>query len=309
MLKRATALALCAAVIFGLSACRSAEKSVSEGEKIKVSVTFNALYEFAKAVGGDKVEISTIVPDGMETHDFEPKAKDLADMRGAQVFVYNGLGIDAWAEDAAAAAGNDALIVVKASKGTDAIVREGAEASAEAADGGMRGHGKYDPHTWLSLKCAATAAENIKSALCEADPGNRAYYEDNCAAYQRQLDSLFTEYDEKFGGTAEKNFVTGHAAFAYLCRDFGLRQLSVRDVFADGEPSARQLAGLVDFCRDNGVTTIFAEALASPEVSETLASEAGAVVETIYTIERGEDGMSYLARMEASLSRIYASLR
>ncbi|MFH1512629.1 MAG: zinc ABC transporter substrate-binding protein, partial [Bacillota bacterium] len=96
--------------------------------------------------------------------------------------------------------------------------------------------------------------------------------------------------------------------FGYLCRDFGLTQNSVEDVFAEGEPSAQQLAELVDYCRANGVTTIFAEEMASPEISETLANEVGANVKTIYTIESAEDGLSYLERMEANLYEIYLSL-
>ena len=108
---------------------------------------------------------------------------------------------------------------------------------------------------------------------------------------------------ERFGG-----FVTGHAAFAYLCRDFSLKQESVEDVFANGEPSARRLVSLIDYCKANNVRIVFAESAASKEVSETLASEVGARIETIYTIESAEDGKSYLQRMDENLARIAESL-
>ncbi len=81
------------------------------------------------------------------------------------------------------------------------------------------------------------------------------------------------------------------------------------DIFAEGEPSAMQLAELVEYCREHDVTTIFAEEMASPEVSKTLASEVSAKVETIYTMENNEDDKSYLERMEENLSKIYDSLR
>jgi zinc transport system substrate-binding protein len=122
------------------------------------------------------------------------------------------------------------------------------------------------------------------------------------------LEDLYEEYEAKFQTVTQKSFVTGHAAFGYLCRDFGLEQNSVEDVFADGEPSAQQLAELVEYCRENDVTTIFAEELASPEVSETLADEVGAEVETIYTIASAEDDKTYLERMEENLEKIYQSL-
>ena len=124
-----------------------------------------------------------------------------------------------------------------------------------------------------------------------------------------KLEALQKDYAQKFATVAHKDFVTGHAAFAYLCRDFGLEQQSVEDVFAEGEPNAAQLAELVEFAKSHGIKTIFAEEMASPAVSKTLAAEVGAKVETIYTMESKEDDKSYLQRMEDNLSKIYESLK
>jgi len=295
------------------------QTSGPEESPVKVSVTFDAMKEFVAAVGKDKVEISTIIPDGMEAHDFEPKAQDLAALSTARIFVYSGLGMEAWAEEAIEAAGNAELIIVEASKGADIIERKETEESGEHEEehegdeeheeGEAHGHGKYDPHIWLGLKSAQVEVENIKNALVQADPSNKDYYEANCSGFVSQLESLYNEYNEKFQSVERKNFVTGHAAFGYLCRDFGLEQNSVKDIFAEGEPSAQQLAELVEYCKENKVTTIFAEEMASPEVSQTLANEVGAKVETIYTIESSEDGMTYLERMTDNLSKIYDSLK
>ncbi len=298
MFKKITVLILSLSAILGFTACGSQNSGATSDGKVKVSVAFNALYEFTKAVGGDKVAISTIVPDGIEPHDFEPKAQDLVALSEAQVFVYNGLGLEAWAEDAIAAAGNTNLIAVDASTGVTPIT-EGVDTAA---------HGQYDPHIWLSIKCAETEVTNIKDALVKADSDNKGFYEANCADYISKLESLYNDYSEKFSSATKQSFVTGHAAFAYLCRDFDLSQKSVEDVFAEGEPSARQLTELVEYCKASGVTIIFAEKMASPEVSQTLASEVGAKVETIYTIESAEDNLTYLERMEYNLSKIYDSM-
>ena len=300
MSKRIPILLLSLAMLLSFAACSGSKAGGGGTGKLKVSVTFNALSEFAEAVGGDRVEVSTIIPDGTEPHDFEPKAQDLVGLSEAQVFVYNGLGLEAWAEDAVKAAGNKSLIAVDASKGVEPIENTGAAEKTE--------HGQYDPHIWLSLKCTETEIAGIRDAFIQADPTNKYYYEKNCADYTAKLESLYTEYAEKFSAAAKKSFVTGHAAFGYLCRDFGLTQMSVEDVFAEGEPSAKQLTELVEYCREADVTTVFAEKLASPEVSQTLASEVGARVETIYTIESAEDNMSYLERMESNLSEIYSSM-
>ena len=314
MLKKIVAAALALFLLAGLTACgssggsstsaassSSASSSASgNGEKLNVSVSFNAMKEFAEAIGKDKVTISTIIPDGMEPHDFEPKAQDLVALSGADVFIYNGLGMEAWAEKAISAADNAALIAVDASAGADAIQNTD---PAEVSE-----HGQYDPHLWLSITGAKTELENIKNAFVQADPANKSYYEANYQDYTAQLDTLYQEYSEKFKTVESKSFVTGHAAFGYLCRDFGLQQNSVEDVFAEGEPTAQQLAELVDYCRTNHVTTVFAEEMASPEVSNTLANEVGATVQTIYTVESAEDDLSYLQRMESNLSKIYDSL-
>ncbi|WMJ90790.1 metal ABC transporter substrate-binding protein [Anaerocolumna sp. MB42-C2] len=272
-----------------------------DNSKIKVSVTFNAMKEFVSAVGKDKVEVSTIIPDGTEPHDFEPKAQDLALLSTANMFVYSGLGMEAWVDDAVKAANNTELITVEASKGIDAIENKDQEEIEE--------HGQYDPHIWLSLKGAKTEVQNIKNALIQADPFNKDYYEANSNEFVSQLENLYNEYNDKFQSVEKKSFVTGHAAFGYLCRDFGLEQNSVEDTFAEGEPSAQQLTELVDYCKKNNVNTIFAEEMASPDVSETLANEVGAKVETIYTIESNEDDLTYLDRMKNNLTKIYDSLK
>lgn len=318
MCKRWAAMLLCLTAIVSFSACGSNNnpKSIPEGSsaptssvasantpeesKIKVAVTFDAMKEFVAAVGKEKVEITTIIPAGTEPHDFEPKAQDLVGLGSAQVFVYSGLGMEAWVEEAVLAANNANLITVEASKGADAIANTEPEEIEE--------HGQYDPHIWLSLKGAELEVKNIKDSLAQADPSNKDYYEQNCADFVSQLENLYNEYNEKFQPAPKKSFVTGHAAFGYLCRDFGLEQNSVEDTFAEGEPTAQQLSELVEYCKTNKVITIFAEEMASPEVSQTLANEVGAKVETIYTIESAEDDMTYLERMESNLAKIYDSL-
>ena len=297
MIKKCSVLLLCFAVLGFFAACGKENTGNQEDTagKIPVLVTFNAMKEFAEAVGGDKVSVTAIIPDGTEPHDFEPKAQDLAKLSTARVFVYNGLGMESWVEETLAAVGNKELVSVDASQDVTAI----------AATKGGNGD---DPHLWLSLKGAVAEVENIRDGLVKADPGNAAYYEANCKSYVAQLESLYDDYSAKFATVTKKDFVTGHAAFAYLCRDFGLTQNSVEDVFAEGEPSAKHLAELVQYCKENDVTTIFAEEMASPEVSKTLAKEAGAEVKTIYTMESNEDNLSYLERMENNLKEIYESL-
>ena len=152
------------------------------GKKIQVVTSFNAMSEFAKAIGGDKVEVSTIIPDGTEPHDFELKPENMKQLASAQVFVYNGLGMEPWAQQAIDAAKNDKLVSVKASDGVEAIKNTDPDEIKE--------HGAEDPHTWLSLKNAKIEVKNIKDALVKVDPTNKDYYEKNYNDYVAKLDAM-----------------------------------------------------------------------------------------------------------------------
>jgi zinc transport system substrate-binding protein len=285
---------------FFLASCdKTAKTGNGISGKIKVTVTFNALKEMTQAVGGDYVEISTIIPDGMEPHEFEPKAQDLVALSNAAVFVYNGFGLETWAPKAIEAAQNKKMITVDSSEGAEAIKLEGAEAAE---------HGGTDPHLWISLSGAKVQTRNIAKGLSAADPAHAAAYAKNADAFIAQLDKLYAEYGEKMKNAPSKIIVTGHAAFGYLCRDFSIEQYSVEDVFASGEPTAKQLSSLVEFAREKKVKTIFVEEMVSPAVSQTLANEVGAKVKTIYTMESAEDGKSYLERMRDNLDAIAISL-
>lgn len=272
-------------------------------EKIKIAVTFNPLKEFAEAVGGDKVQVETIIPNGSEPHDFDPRAKDLINIENADIFVYNGLNMEPWVDKVISNLQNKDLVKVESSKNVKAIEVEEHESEEDQE------HGDYDPHTWLGLTSAKVQAKNITDALIKIDEKNKDFYEKNYKQFEGELDKLLNEYQPKFQALKNKNFVTGHAAFAYFCRDFGLKQNSVEGVFAEGEPTPKKLKTLTDYCKENKVKTIFVEDMVSPKVSETLAKEVGADIKTIYTVESSEDNKSYIQSMESNIKEVYESLK
>lgn len=283
------------------SAKAEQQKSEENAEsKLQVVVSFNPLKEFALAVGKDKIEVKTVVPEGVEPHDFEPKIKDMQNIGDASLFIYTGFGMEAWVDKTLTAIDSKDLILVDSSKGIDPIKNAGEEKTQ---------HGQYDPHIWLSLRESKIQTKNIKDALVKADPSNAEYYETNFKEFSLKLDNLYEEYKVKFDGVTNKNFVTGHAAFGYLCRDFGLTQNSVEDVFSGGEPTPQKIKELVELSKKDKIKVIFMEELASPRVSETLAKEVGAQVKKIYTIESSEGNKTYIESMEENLLNIYSSLK
>ena len=280
-----------AAFFVGGQSAKTAENKKDNG-KVDVTVSIEPLREFTEIVGGDKVNVKTMVPNGTEPHDFEPKTQDLLELNKAKVFVYNGLGMEHWKEQVLNTIENKDVKVVEASKGAE-VLKEG---------------DKVDPHLWLSLDGAKIEAQNIKDALVEVDSDNKSYYEENFKKFSEKLDSLANEYKEKFNGLANKDFVTGHAAFGYLCREFGLKQVSVENLFGEGEITPQKMQEIVEFCKKNDIKTIFMPELASEKISQTLANEVGGKIEKIYTLESNEEGISYIDAMKENLSKIYNAL-
>lgn len=284
-----------------MAGCASQEPEPAADSRLQIVVSFNAIQELVQAVGKDKVHITTLIPDGTEPHDFQPTPKNIKVLHKADLFVYNGAGMEPWVKTVTKAASNKKLICVDTSEGIHLIRFTDLDTIVE--------HGSYDPHTWLSLANAQIQVRNIADALAKADAANADFYKKNATEYNLQLQAVLQQYQEKFAQVKQKDFVTGHAAFAYLCRDFNLTQTSVEDVFASGEPSARSLSRLADYCKAQHVTTIFVEEAVSPKTSQTLAKEVGAKTQTIHTIESSDEGKSYLERMQENLEAIYQSLR
>lgn len=295
-------------VLFLFSGCGS-KKNNENGERLRVGVTINSLRDFAEYIGGDKIEVFSIIPDGSDAHDFDPKPKDLNNLINADIFVYNGLGMEEWINPILSTLEGKDVAIVEASKGIIPIKSLEINHYEEEHDEEEHTHGGDDPHVWLSLDNAIIQAENIKDTLIKIDSNNKEYYEENYEKLKAEFVSLKSEYEVKFKEVENKNFVTGHAAFAYLCRDFGLNQNSIADVFGQGELTPKSLKNLISYCKENGVKVIFSESTASEKEAETLAREVNASIVKIYSLETKEDNKGYLEGMKYNLETIYNSLK
>ncbi|MBD7914733.1 zinc ABC transporter substrate-binding protein [Clostridium sp. Sa3CUN1] len=322
MKRKLISLGLILGILFSFAGCKSNEDLDDDnGERLRVGVTINPLKDFAEAIGGDKVDVFSIIPDGSDAHDFDPKPRDLNDLVKSDIFIYNGLGMEEWIDSVLTTVEGKDVKIVEASTGVDEINLSEEDAHEHATEEEHNenhdedhdhdhdhDHNGKDPHTWLSLSNAIIEAENIKNAFCEVDPENKGYYEQNFEKLKSEFNSLYEEYVPKFNELSNKDFVTGHAAFGYLCRDFGLTQNSIADVFGEGELTPKNLEALINYCKENGVKTIFSESTSSEKEAETLAKEVSAKVVKVYSLETKEDNMSYLEGMRYNLETIYNEL-
>lgn len=261
-------------------------------DKLNIVVSIYPLKEFTEKIAGDKATVTCLVPDNMEPHDYEPKTKDFTTLAKSKVFIYSGLGMESWVDQVNETIKDKGVTIVDSSTGVETRKEENA----------------VDPHIWLSVKNAEIQSENIKNTLVKLDEKNKDYYEENYKKFKEELENVYNEYKPKFDTLNKKNFITGHAAFGYLCRDFGLTQKSVENLYAEGEPTPKQLEDLVRFCKENNIKTVFSESLASPKVSQTLAKEVGADVVPILTLESKEDDKDYIKAIKYNLDEIYRCL-
>lgn len=292
------AAAMAAMVVF--TAC-SGEKGEAVG-KIAVSTTTNPVHQIVTIIGGDKIEASRMVPAGSEAHDFEPTIRDMETLSRSKILFISGLGMESWADKAKETTGSKDLVTAVLSDGIDLIPLS----EVDHEEGEEEEHGNYDPHVWLSLDGMVRMAENAEKALSAASPENAEYFRKNLEDFRKEATSLKEEYLPKFEEYQGKAFVTGHAAFGYMCRELGLVQMSVEGPFQEGEPTPKKLEELITFAKVNRIKTIFLEEQASPKVSETLAREVGALTETLNPLESEGD---LLQTMKENYDKILNSMK
>ena len=298
----------------GLAAC--GRESPSPG-KLLVVATFYPLYEFARQVTGDRAEVVSLVPPGVEPHDWEPAPQDVTRVQKARLFVYNGAGLEPWT-DSLLKAFVDRSRAVNTTEGLPLVAadlpRHGDEHADEAQGGDhKRTAARPDPHVWLDPVLARAQVARIVSALEKADPGNADAYRENARAFHERLGALHAAFEQGLRQCARRDIVVSHAAFGYLARRYGLTVVPVMGLAPESEPSPAQLATIVEFARRRKVRYIFFETLVSPKLAETVAREIGAgtlVLNPIEGVTKEERaaGKGYLALMEENLANLRVGL-
>lgn len=315
----AKSLAFTAISTLFLSGCAS--ESASSSGKLNVVTTFYPMYEFTKQVAGDHADVIALIPAGAEPHDYEPSAKDMKKLKNASVFVYNGI-VEGWAEQALKSAENTKRVVVEASKGIDLMEglpeeeeehtekdKEGKEKEHKEADGGKI----LDPHVWLDPVLAQKEVEAIVTGLTQADPAHKDDFRKNADGYIAKLKALDDSYRTGLKNVKHKEFVTQHAAFGYLAKEYGLTQIPIAGLSPEEEPAPGKMADIIKFTKDNQVKTIFFETLVEPKVAKTIAKEINAKTDVLNPIEglteeEKTNNLDYIGVMSKNLEALKKAL-
>ncbi|MEK0317812.1 metal ABC transporter substrate-binding protein [Cohnella sp. 56] len=293
----------------------SGASDAQDDAKLNVVTTFYPMYEFSRQVGGEHANVTALIPPGVEPHDWEPSAKDMVKLKEADVFVYNGI-VEGWAEDALSSAANDKRLVVKASEGI--TLMEGLpeeEEEGEEAHEHEHEHEDHalDPHVWLNPVLAQQEVAAIEAAFELADPEHKDDYKKNAEAYIAELKKLDEQYQAGLKDTKRKEFVTQHAAFGYLAKQYGLTQVPIAGLSPEQEPSPASMADIAEFAKQHQVKTIFFETLVEPKVAQTVADEIGAKTDVLnplegLTDEDRKNNLDYIGIMKNNLEALKKAL-
>jgi ABC-type Zn uptake system ZnuABC Zn-binding protein ZnuA len=314
------------------------EEPVS-ADPIKVVATTTQLADFARVIGGDRVEVYGVLSPNADAHDFEPAPADLKAMGDAAVILRNGAELETWFDDAVAAAGGEAVVLTAADGLT---LRDGEGHSDEHAeeeaghdhaeeaghDHGDEGehaeeeaghdHGEFDPHVWFDPANVKMIVASIAAAFSAADPDHADDFSANLASYQSELDELDAYIEGAIASLTNRKIVTNHEAFGYYIDRYGLEFVGsvIPSLDSAAEPSAAEIDELIEAIRAEGVTVIFTESSLPATVAEALASEAGITVvsgdDALYGDSlgpAGSPGETYLSMMRHNTDVLVKNLR
>lgn len=314
-------------------AANNEAKNEESNGKLNVYASVYPIYDFTKKIGGDKINLSMLTKPGEEPHHYEPSSDDIKNLSKADLFIYNGAGLESFTDKIIES--NPDLKTCQASEGVDLIKATHDHGhdhdccqNSDDADHNHNHenennhnheakenhssheeehhHGMYDPHTWLSIKNAKIEMENIKNKLSEIDPDNASYYQKNFDKYAKMCDDLDKEYSQKTSVLPNRVMVVSHQAFGYLCGDYGLSQVPIKNISNEDEPDAQTMAQIIDYIKKNNIKYICVEEMTSTKIADTIKAETGAQIKVLspvetLTQEQMDKGEDYFSIMENNL--------
>ncbi|KAG2479577.1 MAG: Periplasmic solute binding protein [Nitrosopumilales archaeon] len=261
------------------------EPKINE-QKVVAIASFFPLYEFTKEIGREKVDVTLLVPSGVEPHDWEPTIKNLQLMQQADVIIINGIGFENWIDNIDSV--NSDVKVVDTSIGISIL--------------------ESDPHIWLNPVMAQKQVENIVDSLSKVDPLNEKYYKQNGISYIKKLDELDNKISYELS-SCKKDFISFHDAFSYFANQYDLNQHTVlKSNEPHEEPTSKSLENIINLARDLDSNVIFTEEAVDKRASQVIANEIGGKVLTLSPLEVGDSQTDYIKKMEENLLHLKEAL-
>ncbi|MFN8474080.1 MAG: zinc ABC transporter substrate-binding protein [Anaerolineae bacterium] len=311
------ASALVSLVLAGCAASSQPQTSANGvgGKRPTVVATTTIIADMAQNVAGDNAEVISLLPRGADPHTFQPNPRDSQTLARADVILENGANFETWL---------DKLIESSGTKASRVVVSNGAKLlqmdaeGQESAESTPQASGKQtDPHLWFDVANGMLYVQNIRDALAAADPAHAEAYRANADRYLAQLKDLDNSIVQQVATVPreQRKLVTNHDTFGYFAARYGFDVVGavIPSLSPEAQPSAQDIANLVQTVRQTGVRAVFAENTVSPRLAEQIARDSGAqVVSTLYTDSLGEPGKpgdSYINMMRYDVDEIVKALK
>ncbi|MBO0470914.1 metal ABC transporter substrate-binding protein [Enterococcus sp. DIV0242_7C1] len=307
MKKIGITIAACAS-LFLLAACQSKSETSLDEKKLNIVATNSILADMAENVGGDLVNIHSIVPVGTDPHEYEPLPEDIAKASEADILFFNGLNLETggngWFSklmETAHKKENEDYFSVSQNVTPMYLTSAGQE-------------NEQDPHAWLDIQNGISYVETIRNTLIDKDPENEASYNKKADDYIKNLETLDQEAKEKFADIPkdQKLLVTSEGAFKYFSKAYGLTAAYIWEINTESQGTPDQMKQIIDQIRQTKVPVLFVETSVDKRSMERVSKETKLpIYSTIFTdslAKKGEDGDSYYTMMKWNLDKIHEGL-
>ena len=294
----------------GAVAPKAAETVVSvdpaKAQLVHVVSSFSVLGDMVREIGGERVQVENLVGIDQDPHVYQPTPQDLQKLSRAQVFVSNGLNYEGWIVRMQENSGF---------KGVNVVATDGLPAIEAPTDG--HDHGGMDPHAWLDAGLVEKYyVPNILNGLIAADPAGAVYYKQRAQAYSAQLSQISIQIHQILDRIprAQRKAVVNHRAFEYFGKAYGIDFQSAQGLTTESQPSAKQIAQLIQQIKQDQIRALFVENISNPKLIEQIASETGVRVggklysESLST-ETEAYGATYLKMMQYNANQLFAAMR
>lgn len=273
----------------------------AQDTRLPVGASFSILADIVKVVGGDRVDVTTLVGADQDTHVYEPTPADVAKISGTKLFFVNGLGFEGWLPR---------LMKSSHYPGTLVTVTKGLKPRTMVDEGKT----VTDPHMFQDPERVKAMAVNIAAALSQADPAGSTYYAERAKNYQGALDDLITWANKQLAPIppARRVVLTSHDAFGYLGQRFGIKFLAPEGVSTESEASAKDVANLIRVIRRTGIKAVFMENISNPRLVQRIAKDAKVKVDgKLYSdaLSQNPEATTYLQLFQHNIRAVAAAMK
>jgi zinc transport system substrate-binding protein len=278
--------------------------------KITVTATIFPPYDFTRAIAGDRINLSMLLPPGAESHSFEPSPRDIINVQNSDIFVYIGGESESWVDRILDSMDTSKMKIIRLMDVVDIVEEEIVEGMQEEDEDvfesiGVELEPEYDEHIWTSPKNAVLMVRAISAGLCEKDSANASYYRQNTDAYIAELNELDAEFQSIVNDAKRKTLVFGDRfPFRYFADAYGLSYFAAfPGCSTETEPSAATVAFLINKIRTEKIPVVFHIELSNEKMADVIAEETGAkkrLLHAAHNISKRDfdRGVTYLELMK-----------